>query len=683
MTAVGGGEPPAEFPQPPSVPVPDSSATYDGNEQSVGKGPAVMGSVHGSVTTNIINYAFDGEAEGAVAKPRFREGPYPPEEVDDRLRDFVEPPSHALCKELLQGRRVLLLRGESGSGTSTAALALLREVTGDGRIVGLDSSADLTGWTPSSTGGYVVQGIVPEAGERLDEVALNQLTGHLRAKDAYLVVIVNRAIVLPRAIASWSRPHIAPSPREVARSRLKGMADAGTLSAEQLREAAGFLDVPSFKEYLADGQSPVVGVDVAEELSEVAAHRRTLEEAADNLRIGTAEEAGKLLDNVRRSADDLALTATIALLEEQDRSVVERFAALLKPLIGKRGTQSPREEVSDDLLGRDIGDRLAKVEARLLPRTAGTARGYRYWSEPVVFRGKHLAEQVLRRLWLDYEGFSDVLMTWMCELPYEPGVDRAAGRRIGQVLCLASGPDALRQLDAFARSSRSWQRRLAAHALGEVVQDTVLSAAVRAQLRQWSHLKRTEVRCTVAETCAGSLGLALPDFALDLLNNVLDGKGEPLGDDVYKAVSAALGVLLTEDTNRERVVRRLTAWLAEPPVTARHTYAVRVLQGLCDAGFPAINRAGVRRTKLADLFADSWEALIPLVLSALDDDQLHDSMTKGLATVESSLGPDGSSRMEVFLGAMLRASGGSRGLRRLLFARLRDRSSVPVEEGVR
>ncbi|MFI6420800.1 hypothetical protein ACIBG6_25770 [Streptomyces sp. NPDC050842] len=638
--------------------------------------------MHGPVTNNNYYGVLDGEAEGTIAKPRFREGPYPPEEVDDRLRDFVEPPSYALCEEILLGRRVLLLRGESGSGMSTAAFALLRQVTGNGRIVGLDSATDLTGWTPSSTGGYVVQGIVPEAGECLDEVALNQLTGHLRAKDAYLVVIVNRTIALPRAIAPWCRPHIGPSPRDVAQSRLQGMADAGTLSAEQLREAVRSLDVPPFKEYLAAG-SPVVGVDVAEELGEVAANHRTLEAAADNLRIGTAEEAGTLLNNVRRSVDDLALTATIALLEEQDRSVVERFAARLRPLLAVRGTQPPSEQANDDLLGRDIDDRLAGVEARLLSRTAGAARGYRYWSEPVVFRGKHLAEQVLRRLWLDYEGFSGVLMTWLLDLPYEPGVDRVAGRRIGQVLCLASGPDALAQLDPFARSSRSWQRRLVAHALGEVVQDTVLSAAVRAQLGQWSRLKGVEKRCTVAETCAGSLGLALPDFALGLLGTVLDGRGEPLDDDVSKAVSAALGVLLTERANRERVVRRLTDWLGEQPSTARRTYAVRAVQGLCSNGFPAINRAGVRRTMLADLFADSWEVLVPLVLTALDDDQLHHPMAQGLEALESSLGPDGRPQMEAFLGAVLRASGGSRGLRRLLFARLRDRSPVPAGEGVR
>ncbi|MFF1510684.1 hypothetical protein [Streptomyces sp. NPDC058326] len=657
-------------------------STYEGNEQRVRDGLALMGNAYGAITVNNLTVRRDGEAEGKIAKPRFREGPYPPEEVGDRLRAFVEPRSYALCKEALRGRRVLLLRGESGSGTSTAAFALLRDLTGNGRIIGLDSANGLTDWQPSMSAGYVVQGNAPEAGERLDEVALNQLTDRLRGKDAYLVVIVNQVSTLPRAVQLWCHNHIAPSPRDVAQARLNGMANEGTLSVEQLRKAVNSLDLPPFRDILAAERSPGAGVDVAEELREVAANRRTPEAAADNLRAGTAEAAKKLLNSVRRNVDDLALTATIALLEEQDRSVVERFAAQLRPLLSTRATPSPGEAI-DDLLGRDIDDRLAKVQARLLPRIAGTSRSHRYWSEPVAFRGKHLGEQVLRRLWLDYEGFSEVLMAWMRELPYEPGVDRAAGRRIGQVLCQASGPDVLRQLDPFAGSSLSWQRRLAAHALGEVVQDAMLSAAVRAQLRQWSRLKAPEMRCTVAEACAGSLGLALPHFAVDLLHTVLDAKGGPLGDDVYRAVSAGLGVLLTEDANRERVVGKLTTWLGETRDTARHTYAVRAVHALCDGGFPAINRAGVRKVTLADLFAGSWEPLVPLVLAALDDDQLHDAMVKGLSSMESSLGPDGRLRVEAFLGAVAKASGGSRGLRRLLFARIRDRAPVPAREAVR
>ncbi|MER5312131.1 hypothetical protein ABT034_30580 [Streptomyces sp. NPDC002773] len=656
-------------------PAPGGQTTYDDNRQRVGNGVGVMGVVHGSVNhTNNYYAVVDDEADGKITKPRFREGPYPAEEVGDRLRGFVETQSYAPCKEALLGRRVLLLRGESGSGTSTAAFALVQDVTGKGRVIGLDSSTDLTSWSPSTSGGYVVQGIAPEAGGRLDEVAFNQLTDHLRVKDAYLIVVVNRMTALPRAAAPWCRDHYAPSPRDVARARLKALADEGALSAEELRKAVGALELFPFKDYLEAGRRPIAGVEVAEELREYAANGRTPEAAAVNLRVGTAEAAGELLAGVRHSVGDLALTAAIALLEEQDRSVVERSATLLRPLLEARVTRTLPVAVSDDLLGRDIDARLAKVQARLLPRTAGVVRGRRYWIEPVAFRGRHLGEEVLRRLWLDYEGFSDVLMTWVRELPYEPGVDRVAGQRIGQVLCQASGSHVLQQLAGFAHSSVGWHRRLAAHALGELVQNVVLSAAVRAQLSQWSRAKGTQVRCTVAESCAGSLGLAMPDFALRRLHTILDDKGDSLDDDIYKAVSGALGVMLTEEANRRRIFVRLTAWLAEPRGTARHAYAVRAVHSLCSGGFPSIIRAGIRKVTLAELFADTWESLVPLVLGALDDEQLHEPMKAALATLERSLGPDGDTRMESFIGALAEASGGSRGLRRLFLARLRDSS---------
>ncbi|MEV0598437.1 hypothetical protein AB0I82_03890 [Streptomyces sp. NPDC050315] len=660
----------------PLAPAAGPTTTYDGNQQQVDRGLAVVGSVR-DIT---VNYAvLDGEADGKVVKPRFREGLYPESDVADRLRAFVKPPSYPACREQLDGRRILLLRGEAGAGTSTAALALLRDVTKNDRITGLDSATDLTEWSPSAAGGYLVQGISPEGGEHLDEVALNQLTNQLRGKHAFLVVIVTGMAGLPRALTPWCRTHIPPEPSDVARALLQRMADEGAFTGDQLANAFTALDQPPFEEYLAAGRSPAAGVEVAEELREVVANGRTSEEAADNLRLGSAEAAAQLLKTVRGNADDLALTAAIALLEEQDRSVVERLTAQLRPLLAAR-LEPTAARANDDLLGRDIHGRLAAVQAKTLSRTVGAARGYRYWVEPVAFRGKHLAEEVLRRLWLDYEGFSDVLLTWMRGLPYEPGLDRIAGRRIGRVLCQASGPDVLRQLSVFAHSRLGWQRRLAGYALGEAVQDVVLSGAVRTQLRQWSRAQKPEPRCTVAETCAGSLGLALPAFALSLLHTVLEGAEDQLDGNLHKAVSAALGVQLTEDSNRKPVLEQISSWLGEPDGTARHAYALQAVQALCVDGFPAINRAGIRRLKLADVFADNEDLLVPLVLAALDDKVLHEAMTTALTRLEKALGPDRQEQMDTFLTSLSEASGGHQGLRVFLLTRYRAHSAAPAEE---
>ncbi|MFF5424372.1 MULTISPECIES: hypothetical protein [unclassified Streptomyces] len=684
-------EPPPQedmtVPAPPSAPswaaVATPQMSFDGNQQRVDRGVAILGPAYGNITTYNLVTVDDGEAEGKIVKPRFREGPYPPDEVRDRLRGFVEPRAHAVCREKLTGRRVLLLRGEAASGTSTAAFALLHEVTAGGRIIGLNAAEDLTRWEPSSPGGYMVQGIVPQAADMLDEVALNSLAGRLAETDAYVVVIVDQSTLLPRSLSPWCQQHIAPLPRDVATALLKRMADEGALDAEQLDKALGSLDLPPFKEYLAISRSPGTGVEVAEELREVATRRRTPEAAADNLRLGTVEAAGELLTRVGGDIDALAWTAALALFEEQDRSVVEQFAGCLKPLLAASPSPQASLPQSGYLLGRAIEDRIDQVQARLLPRRAEAARGYRYWVEPVAFRRKHLAEEVLRRLWLDYEGFSGVLLTWMRGLPYKPGVDRLAGRRIGQVLCQASGPDVLRQLSVFASSPRAWHRRLAAHALGEVVQDSVLSAAVRSQLRQWSDAKGPEVRCTVAETCAGSLGLALPDFALGLLHTVLGGGEDALDDNIRKAVSTALGVLLTEDVNRSPVLAQIVKWLAEPRGSGRHMYAVQSVRDLCAEGFPAVGRAGIRKVVVADLFADSWDPLVPLVLAALDHQELHDTMKAALLRLDLAAGPESHERMVAFLQTLSEVAGGHRGLRLLLIARFRDRPLAPEGEEAR
>lgn len=669
-----GGEDAVE-PQPAPSQDADMPATFDHNRQRVGQGVSVGGGVTGGISVHFYAPA-DGEADDKVTKPRFREGPYPPEEITGRLRAFVAPPSYTACHDSLVDRQVLLLRGEAGSGTSTAALALLDDVTDTGRITGLDPSTDLTAWSPSAAGGYVLQGISQDAGARLDEVALRQLAEKLREVNAFLVVVVTRTSVLPRSATAWCKRHTPPEPADVASALLKAMADDEAISGTQREQALAKLADSPFKEYLAAGRSPGAGVEVAEELREVVAGGRTEKEAADNLQLGSAEVAVQLLDSVRRNPDDLALVAAVALLEEQDRSVVERLTVRLRPLLVQR-LEPAASPAWADLLGRDFEDRLRAVQAKKLPRTVAVSGGGRYWTEPVAFRGRHLAEEVLRRLWLDYEGFSEVLLTWVGGLPYEPGLDRIAGRRIGQVLCRASGPDVLQQLKPFASSSLGWQRRLVGHALGEVVQDVVLSAAVRAQLRTWSSSPKPEPRCTVGETCAVGLGLALPDFALGLLDTVLAGDAGQLDKNVHNAVSAALGVLLTEHDNREKVFKRLTGWLREPDGTARHMYARKAVDLLCSSGFPSVNRAGVRKVRFADLFADDDPVLIELTLAALDDKSLFATLTTALTGLESSAGTD---RTHEFLTSLSEASGGRQGLRSFLLARLRERSSGAADE---
>ncbi|MFJ5230957.1 hypothetical protein ACIQBJ_13800 [Kitasatospora sp. NPDC088391] len=634
--------------------------------------------IGGDVAGNVIFQQVLGFEE-KIEAPRFREGPYPVEEVTERLHAFVEPPGYDQMRKKLVSRQLLLLVGEPRTGTGTTALALLDDVTGGAQIMGVDPETDLTSWVPSASTGYLVQGLTPDMCARLDEVALNRLRAALEAQQAHLLVVVNRSTGLPRAPADWREDYLPPDPLHIAHARLEQMTRDGLMDPEQLLTGRSMLAEPPFIDYLAAAHSPAAGVEAAAELWEVVTNGRRRETAAENLRTNSAETVVHVLAAAAGSADDLALAATVALLEQQDRSVVEHCAAQLRDRLraraGSEGVSTPRA----NLLGRSTEERLKAVQVRLLPRSVSLAGGLRHWSQPVAFRGKHLAEEVLRQLWLDYEGFSELLLEWLFTLPHAPGIERVAGRRIGQVLCHASGSKVLRPLNRFADSQTRWHRQLVGHALGEAIEDTVLSQSVRTRLRQWSQNASVPNRCTVAETCAGSVGLALPAFALSLLHNVL--AIAPLDEQVRRSVSGALAALLTESANRAPVLEQLTAWLAAPLDTARHAFAAHAVEALCHGGFPATARAGSRLT-LAGLLADGTESLVPLALAALDDPTLHETIHTALVEMQRS-GPEGHERAYRFVTALATATSGHPGLQRFMLSAYRHLPQVLAPAVVR
>jgi hypothetical protein len=288
------------------------------------------------------------------------------------------------------------------------------------------------------------------------------------------------------------------------------------------------------------------------------------------------------------------------------------------------------------VLGPGLTQRLESVDAQLLPRVVRSSGRYRYWAQPVAFQGRHRAEAILERLWLDHEGMADLLLTWLMEAEYQPGLDVVAGRAIGGVLRRATGAGALRQMQQLAAANHRWRRRLVAYALGEVAQEPLLSSAVREQLWQWGRQQDLYVRATVAETCAGSFGLARPEPALALLNLVLDGPAERVGAVLRDAVSFALGVLLTEDVNRGRVMRWLTRWLTEPVGTARRAYSVHATTELADGTFPGMRKSGMRPLRLAELVTGGADLLLPLVRAGLADRQARDALTAGLSALAPS-----------------------------------------------
>ena len=671
---------------------PDAGSSYRDNQQRLEQGLAFMGRVGGDVNV-IIGAPPDEDVAESIVKPRLREGPYPADDVHARLRGFVEPPAYAQCRKVLDSH-ILLLSAHTGTGASTAAFALLADRYGADGITGLDSPDDLSRWRPKEGRGYLLQGLSPRAAASLSEVVLTALAALLRRAGAHLVVTVRADTALPGDTASWQVMHRPPSPDEVATKHLNVMAAAGELTPEQGADALGHLVSADFTGYLHERPLPRDGVEVAKALRDLALSGTPAASVLVELKAGGLSEARRALADSSHRADRLSLMAAISLLPGQDRTVIEEFSAMLRPRIDERGdpaggmarqpehigTPGPLPEGSHtrrDVLGPAFEDRLTAVGAHSLPLRFGTAQ--RYPVQPVAFSGRHRSEALLRCLWLDYEGMAGLLWKTLDEVPHHSGIELAAGQAIGKVLAHATGPGTLRQLHFFAASDKRWRRRLVAYALGEMVQHPALTGAVRDQLRQWSRAAPVPLRCTVAETCAGSYGLARPARALKLLDTVLDKPDPPLEPNLRSAVSFALSTLLSEDAHHALVFDRLREWQGADPGTPRHALAVHVLASMSSAAFPLPGAPGVRRVRLADLLADHPARAFDLVVAALDDPATHEATATGLSLIESD--PDLRHRTDFprFLAALSGAARSHRGVLRFVLRRHRVHTASAAE----
>ncbi|MFD9130988.1 hypothetical protein ACFVZA_00880 [Streptomyces bottropensis] len=652
-------------------------------QQRVDSGVALMGNVGGDFTYLNIS-AWDDEATERILKPRLREGPYPAEEVRGRLYGFVEPPSYAHCRKALDSR-IVLLRARAGTGVGTAAFALLADRHGEGGVTGLDAMVDLSTWRPKADRGYLLQGLPAASARSLDDVRLAGLAEALRGAGAHLVVTMAQDAWLPSDASRWEAVHAGPGPYEVAERRLRLAAAEERLDSAQLDASLGHLASPEFTDYLSTHPLPGDAVDVSDALRQSVETSAPTGSVLKDLLTGTEAAARSALAQARHSADKVSLMAAVALLPGQDRTVIEQFATAMRPLLGaraaKKGENESPEDLLPDVLGPSFEDRLEAIGARpLAPRTS-TADRYRYPVQPIVFSGRHRSATLLRHLWLDFEGMPDVLWEALEQMRYQPGLDLAAGEAIGRVLAHATGPGALTQLHRFASSNDRWRRRLVAVALGEIVQHPLVSGAVKEQMRRWSRSSAV-LRCTVAETCAGSYGLARPAAALKLLDAILDGSSPELEAKLRAAVAFALGALLTEEGNHVAVLETVARWLETGRGTPRHTLAVHVVHSLSLSTFPQPGAPGAVRMSLAQTLERCPAQGFAIVMLGLDDPATYEAVAQGLERIEAE--PDMIQRTAFghVLSELSRTARHRRGVIRFLLGRHRDHTNASRRVGV-
>ncbi|WP_405437386.1 hypothetical protein OG373_09340 [Streptomyces avidinii] len=671
-------QPDADQPDPSVGPGTGQQSSLRQGHQRVDSGVALMGNVGGDFNFLHIAASNDEAIEG-ILKPRLREGPYPAEEVRDRLHGFVEPPSYVRCRKALDSR-IVLLRARAGTGAGTAAFALLAERHGEDGVTGLDAMADLSAWRPKASRGYLLQGLPAASARALDEVRLTGLAEALHGAGAHLVVTMAQDARLPPDASRWEEAHAAPGPHEVAERRLRLVAAKGGLDSPQLDAALEHLASPESTDYLSTHPLPGDAVDLAEGLRQSAETSAPIGSVLEELLTGTEAAARSALAQARHSADKVSLMAAVALLPGQDRTVIEQFATAMRPLLGARAAKTGQSQAPDDqlpdVLGPSFEDRLEAIGARPETPRSSPADRFRYPVQPIVFSGRHRSATLLRHLWLDFEGMPAALWGALEQLNYQPGLDLAAGKAIGRVLAHATGPGVLTQLDRFASSEDRWRRRLVAVALGELVQYPLVSGVVKEQMRRWSSRSSVVLRCTVAETCGGSYGLARPAAALKLLDNVLSGSSPELDAKLRSAVSFALGALLTEQANHIEVLAAVTRWLADGRGTPRHTLAVHVIHSMSLSTFPQPGTPGAVRMGLARVLECHPAQGFALVVLGLDDPATYEAVAQGLGRIEAD--PDMFQRtaFDLVVSELSRTARHRRGVIRFLLGRHRDHTNT-------
>ncbi|MFI9788547.1 hypothetical protein ACIHEI_34305 [Kitasatospora sp. NPDC051984] len=523
------------------------------------------GSVYGGQRVKNVGASVGGPGPRRVEA---FEGPITEAEILDARFGFAEP--HWFRQALSElSTRILFLTGEPGSGRRTAALNLLYRHSGRSLdLRALDSGVDLSSWRPTHTKvrGYLVNGLLPQ--QAFGPAVLANLRAKLKDAGACMVIVLpnepSRLRGLTRDLHVEPIRCTPPAPRAVFDARL-----AATVPSEQRRNRLEDRFGPLLTSDLTPGQ-------VAELVAEVAAggdDGPDPEALRERLSYLAEDEVPELLDRLRGDPDGLAFLLAISVFEGLDHRIVQDEARRLVALADGRldavltgedeGAKRSTRPNPKFVLRRPLEELLRMVRAECRPPEIRNTSGFNYTVEPVHFTRHRQSETVLRHLWRQYGGSSELLTEWMDTIP---GRDSDLAERVGRVMGLAAswggGRQALRHIETLAGSDRARSRSAAAYALGIAAQEPVLASEVKFRLGQWSRRDGKYLRWTVARACGTDFGLARPEVALTLLHRCYRGRdGDEAG--VAGEVGRALSALFAGG-NKELVFSAITTWAERP-----------------------------------------------------------------------------------------------------------------------
>lgn len=508
-------------------------------------------------------------------------------------RRYLEVPEYRRMKEILTERRVLLLRGQPGTGRFTTGLHLLDGVASTQifRVEGKKAVSNPEKRDfPEKNEGYVAE-LSRDDGSSVTEEKLDKLRDVMAKQSAFCVLISESDPRNPDLFGGYAVAYTAPD-HPVLLLRKHAFEEVLADDPPDLeRRLTDLLDAGWVAKALGPCPRPMESVRMAALLAQHARGAITREnvedEATEAVRFQISEWFAPLRALPASAEHDEALylaafRVALAVLNESPYHLVADAAGKLGSMLIE--ASADRETRHASLFSDDPASRLPALRAEVVDgfTTFGPAR---VPMRLLVFHDDRYPAEILRYVWENHHRMGTTITEWLGELctDVRPLVWVRAAQAVGFLGALDFSEIFTKTIypgmGSLAEESEArWQRLAAAVALDQAAQHEHLRAAIRERLRFWRRHGGFGERWTAAAAYGFVLGRKHIDESLEELR-VLGTPSErqkPLDDDhddnddhALVSIAGFSIAKLFAFGAAEVVLDHLRRWIASPRTSLR------------------------------------------------------------------------------------------------------------------
>ncbi|MET8849653.1 hypothetical protein [Amycolatopsis sp. NPDC004625] len=543
---------------------------------------------------------------------------------------YLEVSGYRALAESLKTNRVLLLRGQPGTGRVTTALHLLDRLA-PSRVFPLDSGESLKSLTetglPERDAGYVAE-LPRRIASSLSETHLGKLHGLLEDKDAYCVLVAEADPRPSDVFGGYAQDYTAPEAAALLKKHAGHEVHVDDPDDFEDRMAE-LLAADWVTKALGPAPRPLESVRMAALLAEHARGRNTRvdveREATRGVSFQVAEwfagiqglSPGEDRDEALRLA---AFRIALAVLNKSPYHIVAEAAGRLAGrLIAATGATGVRRT---SLFTDDQDHRLPALRAKVVP--GATTFGQELVPMPLlVFHDERYPSTVLKYVWDNHHRLRDAIAWWLNKLSKDPRplvwvrAAQATGYLAG--LDFVYGYAKMIAPGAGTRPKKNaWRRRMsAAIALDQAAQNEDLRPAIRRMLRHWCRSGSYAARWTAAAARSFTLGRRYLTESLNELRIIGTPAERPtvigLDDNLVWVAGSGIARLLAFGEIRP-VLDCLGEWIRSDRSSLRRLAlsAVEQLTNLCGFDLGFLSLSGGNALPELPAVTQKWPLLLTL-----------------------------------------------------------------------